>query len=214
MSTDRKVDDLFRQHRRILQTIGRWLELPEKVQQESAATAPTETGIRATRFEPLTCVTDLQRPLCLQMVGRGVYGRPTANTWLGWDRHDARPGSRGHRAGAVADKQRRGRGGRGGPAVLLPGDRGGPLRLDQDLTCSAVLSGVALLLSHRDHEPPCEASEVPDQELVRLNRYRSAWPGQKPYNRRVQQRERPGAALKGFQQRSTCANDLHRPTWR
>jgi len=40
--------------------------------------------------------------------------------------------------------------------------------LDQDLTCSAVLPGVALLLSHRDHELPCEASEVPDQELVRL----------------------------------------------
>jgi hypothetical protein len=90
----------------------------------------------------------------------------TANKQLSWARHDARPGSRGHRAGAVEEKQRRGRGGRGGPAVLLPGDRGGPLRLDQDLTCSAVLPGVALLLSHRDHEPPCEASEVPDQELV------------------------------------------------
>jgi hypothetical protein len=70
MSTDRKVDDLFRQHRRILQTIGRWLESPEKVQQQSAATAPTETGLRATRLEPLTCVTDLQRPSCLQMVRR------------------------------------------------------------------------------------------------------------------------------------------------
>jgi hypothetical protein len=29
MSTDRKVADLFRQHKRILQTIGRWLEPPE-----------------------------------------------------------------------------------------------------------------------------------------------------------------------------------------
>ena len=29
----------------------------------------------------------------------------------------------------------------------------GPLRLGQDLTCSVVLAGVALLLSHRDHEP-------------------------------------------------------------
>ena len=48
MNTDRKVDELFRQHRRILQTIGRWLEPPEKVQQQSAATAPTETGRRAT----------------------------------------------------------------------------------------------------------------------------------------------------------------------
>jgi hypothetical protein len=41
-----------------------------KVQQQSAATAPTETGLRATQVEPLTCVTDLQRPSCLQMVRR------------------------------------------------------------------------------------------------------------------------------------------------
>lgn len=56
-------------------------------------------------------------------------------------------------AGAVEKKQRRKRGGRGRSAVLLPGDRAGPLRLGQDLTCSAGLAGVALLLSHRDHEP-------------------------------------------------------------
>ena len=35
----------------------------------------------------------------------------------------------------------------------------GPLRLGQDFTCSAVRAGVALLLSHRDHEPSCEASD-------------------------------------------------------
>jgi hypothetical protein len=70
MNTDRKIDDPFRQHRRVLQTIGRWLEPPEKVQQQSAATAPTETGLRATRLEPLTCATDPQRPSCLQMVRR------------------------------------------------------------------------------------------------------------------------------------------------
>ena len=36
-----------------------------------------------------------------------------AHRWLGWARHDARPGSRGHGAGAAGKKQRRGRGGRG-----------------------------------------------------------------------------------------------------
>jgi len=61
MSIDRKVDDLFRKHKRILQTIGRWLLEPlENEQRHSAATAPTETGLCATRLEPLTCVTDLQ----------------------------------------------------------------------------------------------------------------------------------------------------------
>ena len=35
----------------------------------------------------------------------------------------------------------------------------GPLRLGQGLTCSAVLASVALLLSHRDYEPPCGASD-------------------------------------------------------
>jgi len=34
----------------------------------------------------------------------------------------------------------------------------GPLRLGQDLTCSAVLAGGAVLLAHRDHKPSCEAS--------------------------------------------------------
>jgi hypothetical protein len=48
----------------------------------------------------------------------------TANKWLDWARHDARPGSRGHRAGAVGEKQRRGKGRPGRSAVLLPGDRG------------------------------------------------------------------------------------------
>jgi hypothetical protein len=32
----------------------------------------------------------------------------------------------------------------------------GPLKSGQDLTCAAVLPGVALLLSHRDHEPSCD----------------------------------------------------------
>jgi hypothetical protein len=41
--------------------------------------------------------------------------------------------------------------------VLVTG--AGPLRLGQDLTCSAVLAGVALLLSHCGHEPSCEASD-------------------------------------------------------
>lgn len=70
MSTDRRVDDLFRQHRRILQTSGRWLELPEKVQQQSAATAPAEISLRPTLWESLTCASDLHRPLCLQMARR------------------------------------------------------------------------------------------------------------------------------------------------
>jgi hypothetical protein len=70
MVTNRKIDDLFRQHRRILQMVGRWFELSGKVQQQSAATAPTKTGLRTTRFEPLTCASDPQRPLCLQMVKR------------------------------------------------------------------------------------------------------------------------------------------------
>ena len=43
-----------------------------------------------------------------------------------------------------------------GPASLVTGAE--PLRLGQDLTCSAVLTGVALLLAHRDHEPSCAAS--------------------------------------------------------
>ncbi len=62
VSTDRKADDLFRQHRRILQTSDRWLELPEKVQQQSAATAPAEISFRVTVYEPFTCASDLHRP--------------------------------------------------------------------------------------------------------------------------------------------------------
>jgi hypothetical protein len=84
----------------------------------------------------------------------------TANTWWGWARHDARPGSRSHRAGAV-EKEAATREGRPGDDLracfLVAG--AGPLRLGQDLTCSAVLAGVALLLAHRDHEPSCEASD-------------------------------------------------------
>ena len=69
-----------------------------------------------------------------------------------------RPGSPGHRAGAVEKKQRRGREAGEHPrsCFLVTGAAAG---LDQDLTCSAVLPGVALLLSHRDHEPSCEASD-------------------------------------------------------
>lgn len=44
-------------------------------------------------------------------------------------------------------------------AVLLPGELGRPVRLGQDLTRSAVLTGVALLLSHRDHKSSREASD-------------------------------------------------------
>jgi hypothetical protein len=44
-----------------------------------------------------------------------------------------------------------------GSCFLVTG--AGPLRLGQDLTCSAVRAGVALLLPHRDHEPSCEASD-------------------------------------------------------
>jgi hypothetical protein len=62
MGTGRLVDDLFRQHKRILQTSDHWLELPEKVQQQSAATAPTEISLRPTLNEPLTCASDLHRP--------------------------------------------------------------------------------------------------------------------------------------------------------
>jgi hypothetical protein len=86
----------------------------------------------------------------------------TANKWLGWAKHDARPGSRGHRAGTVRNKQRRGRG-KGGEAGTIRGScflvaGAAQLKLVQDLTCSAVLAGVALLLSHRDHEPSCGVS--------------------------------------------------------
>ena len=73
---------------------------------------------------------------------------------LRWARHDARPGSRGHRAGAVEKKQRRERGEAGAdPRSRFPVTGAGPLRSGQDLTCSAILAGVAFLLSHRDHEP-------------------------------------------------------------
>jgi hypothetical protein len=64
MSTDREVDHLFRQYRRILQTSGRWLEPPEKVQHQSAATAPAEISLRTIVYEPLTCASDLHRPHC------------------------------------------------------------------------------------------------------------------------------------------------------
>ena len=73
--------------------------------------------------------------------------------------HDARPGSGDHRASAVENKRRQGRGGQGRSPVLHYGGRSRPLRSGQDLTGSAVLAGAALLLSHRDHEPSCEASD-------------------------------------------------------
>lgn len=43
---------------------------PKVVQHESAATAPAETSLHTTPYEPLTCTSDLHRPLCLQMVMR------------------------------------------------------------------------------------------------------------------------------------------------
>jgi hypothetical protein len=56
----------------MLQTSDRWFEPPpEKVQQQSAATAPAEISFRPILYEPLTCASDLHRPLCLQMVRRG-----------------------------------------------------------------------------------------------------------------------------------------------
>jgi hypothetical protein len=73
MGTDRKVDDLFRQHTRILQTSSRWLEPPEKVQHQKCinhATTPDEASLHPTQYEPLTCVSNLRRPPCLQMVKR------------------------------------------------------------------------------------------------------------------------------------------------
>ena len=105
-----------------------------------------------------------------------------------------RPGSPGHRAGAVEKKQRRGREAGEHPrsCFLVTGAAAG---LDQDLTCSAVLPGVALLLSHRDHEPPCEASEVPDQELVRLTAT-----------------DRPGQAGSHTADEYSNASDLERPS--
>jgi hypothetical protein len=51
------------------------------VQQQSAATAPARTSLHPTQYEPLTCASDLRRPLCLQMVRRGspdAYTRQTA----------------------------------------------------------------------------------------------------------------------------------------
>jgi hypothetical protein len=83
----------------------------------------------------------------------------TANKWLGRAKHDARPGSRSHRAGAVERGSEEGRAGLGGSTVGFLVTGAGPLRLGQDLTCSAVLAGVALLLSHRDHEPFVRASD-------------------------------------------------------
>jgi hypothetical protein len=38
---------------------------PETVQHQSAATATAETGLRTILPEPLTCASDLRRPLCL-----------------------------------------------------------------------------------------------------------------------------------------------------
>ena len=46
-----------------------------------------------------------------------------------------------------------------GPRFCFLVTGAGPLRLGQDLTCSAIWAGVALLLSHRDHESSCGASD-------------------------------------------------------
>ena len=87
------TDELFRQHRRILRTGDRCFELPEKVQQQSAATAPTEISLRPTLYEPLTCASDLRRPLCLQMVRR----RSTAaDPWSREPRVTHGPNGEGH----------------------------------------------------------------------------------------------------------------------
>jgi hypothetical protein len=40
----------------------------------------------------------------------------------------------------------------------FPVSGAGPLKSGQDLTGSAALADIALLLSHRDHEPSCHAS--------------------------------------------------------
>jgi hypothetical protein len=77
----------------------------------------------------------------------------TANKWLGRARHDARPGSRGHRP--VAEKRSSDEGGGPGddPRSCFLVTGAGPLRLGQGLGSCALLAGTVLLLSHRDHEP-------------------------------------------------------------
>ena len=85
------VRRLVRQHRRILRTSDRWLELPEKVQQQSAATAPAEISLRKTPYDPLTCACDLHRPLYLQLVSpdcrrcrcRGAWPSPAGRSRAG-----------------------------------------------------------------------------------------------------------------------------------
>ena len=76
-----------------------------------------------------------------------------AHKWLGWARHDARPGSCDHRAGAVGKEPAAREGeARDEPRSCFLVTRGGALRLDQDLAGSAVPADVALLLSHRDQD--------------------------------------------------------------
>ena len=77
----------------------------------------------------------------------------TAHKWLDRARHDARPGSRDHRAGAVETSSDKEGAAGNDPRSCFLVTEAGPLRFGQDLSCSAVLAGVALLLSHRDHEP-------------------------------------------------------------
>jgi hypothetical protein len=55
---------------RTLQASGPLFHGPKVVQHQSAATAPAETSVHPTQYEPLTCASDLHRPLCLQMVRR------------------------------------------------------------------------------------------------------------------------------------------------
>jgi hypothetical protein len=129
---------------------------PLRARRNGKPPATTDTG--GQEPAPIIWADASDSPCGLSLPSWSRMTTETANTWLGWARHDARPGSRIHRAGAVENKQRRGRGGRDDPrsCVLVAG--AGPLRWGQDLTGSAVPADVAQLLSHRHHEPSYEAS--------------------------------------------------------
>jgi hypothetical protein len=94
-------------------------------------------------------------------------------------KHDARPGSRGHRAGAVersSDEK-----GEAGDDVrsCFPVTAAGPLPSGQSLNGSTVLADVALLLSHRNHEPSgsgCVNGSVNETGQNRLRQTRRARP--------------------------------------
>jgi hypothetical protein len=75
MNTDRKADDLFRQHSRILQTSRRRLEQREKCSTKVQQPHRSRSAF-ATLYELLTCASDLQRSLCLQMVRRRSADQP------------------------------------------------------------------------------------------------------------------------------------------